>query len=368
MSETPSRQNQIALVSEQAMPTLIAAYVFRPEFLYLLSTPAMAERSRWLKEILSPKGIKVRIERVFPYDIDGIREKCLKLAGENANLALNATGGTKIMAFGAYQAFIEKCLPVFYVDMANGLIRHLTRNGTDAISGKISIRDYLHAYGFEVESGMGLNSLLPNKRAVGVLDETLVKSPGLIAEWNHGIGEAARGVKTNNPRIRKTLERLSELGYGTFDGGTYQCGETLGKYLLGPWFEDVVFHEISALKPDDIMKSVVVRWLKGKGETRNEFDVLFTRDFKLYYISCKTGDMMGEYGKARTALYELEALKDKIAGLFGKAMLITLKRLNGADTRRAAKMGIRVVQGREAANLRGIAGAWMQENRAGGTP
>ena len=170
------------------------------------------------------------------------------------------------------------------------------------------------------------------------------------------------GIESVHPEIQKIFAELAEAGFGRFEGGRYFCDEEIRAYLLGGWLEDYVFHQVNGLKPDDLARGVEVVWEKeAPGSTANEFDILFTKNFRLYYVSCKTSLMQGEHGHSKSALYELVALRERIAGLFGKAMLVTMRKLLNVDFHRARRMGITVVQGKDLTNLRSILSKWMKE-------
>ena len=360
-------ETQIALVSAQPMPTLILAFQRRPGKIILLTSNEMKERAEWLKEVLSPKGVKTKIVPVSAYDISDIRRKVTESIASEEDVTLNVTGGTKIMALGAFLEASGYGLPVFYVDTAYGVIRDLKENKIEPIDGKIRIKEYLKAHGFQMTISKKLQEILPRKKAVGILEKVLIQTPRLTSSWNSLFSRnniqvyTDEGIESVNPGIQEAFKQLADVGIGRFGNNRFFCDEDTRDYLLGGWLEDYVYHQVNDLKPDDLAMNVEVEWeTKESGNTFNEFDVLFTKNFRLFYISCKTSLMSGEHGQSKSALYELDALRDRIAGLFGKAMLVTMRELRKADFFRAKRMGIAVVQGKDIGGLRPILAKWMQ--------
>ncbi len=95
---------------------------------------------------------------------------------------------------------------------------------------------------------------------------------------------------------------------------------------------------------DDVQVSVVIDWEgeEGKGPgTQNEVDLILTKGSTPVFISCKTGTPNTQ------ALNELQVLTERYGGYWAKGVLATMSRLSRANPavyRRAADMGIYVLQ------------------------
>jgi len=357
----------LALVSAQPMPTLISAFQYHPAKVFLLTSKEMENRAQWLTRVLAPKGIKTEIVPISPNDIREVRGKVAEVMSPGEDMVVNVTGGTKIMALGAFLEASNHKVPVFYVDTALGVIRNLNDNSVEPIQGKISIKEYLEAHGFQLTASKKLQNILYHKKAVGVLEKVLVNNPKLISSWNSLFSQRnsflleKKGIVSVKPAIHEAFAKLAEIGTGRFVEGRYFCNEETREYLTGSWLEEFVFHQVDSLKPDDLAMNVEVKWeVEGPGNTSNEFDILFTKNFRLFYVSCKTSLMEGKHGRSKGALYELDALRNRIAGLFGKAALVTMRTLAKEDYLRAQRMGITVVQGKDLRNIRSILAKWMQ--------
>jgi hypothetical protein len=92
---------------------------FKPEQVVLLVTEGMQDKAPHARKMIQSLGIKVHTSNVDSYDIKAIREQVLNVLSkhEGHSLALNVTGGTKIMALGAYEAFsVDPENTVFYLE------------------------------------------------------------------------------------------------------------------------------------------------------------------------------------------------------------------------------------------------------------
>jgi len=142
-------------------------------------------------------------------------------------------------------------------------------------------------------------------------------------------------------------------------------------FLGGGWLEEFVFATVQERPVTDARMNVKLDWernqtapKRAEQQIRNEFDVLFTSGNRLHVISCKTGnlDAPTEAGgnKGKEAIYELEALADKAGGPFGRAMLVSARRLSDYSRSRASRMKIEVVDGVDVLGLGKRLERWRQ--------
>ena len=94
---------------------------------------------------------------------------------------------------------------------------------------------------------------------------------------------------------------------------------------------------------------------------RNELDVAFLADNRLYVIECKTKRFKGggADGPGAEALYKLDTLAPLLGGLGARAMLVSFQSLSEPDQRRARELGIRSCVGSELHGLREAIRRWV---------
>ena len=90
---------------------------------------------------------------------------------------------------------------------------------------------------------------------------------------------------------------------------------------------------------EDVRSSVIVDWEGEKSENSvsNELDVMCASGVVPLFISCKTCDAKTE------ALNELAILRDRFGGNIARAAIVTAERGNNPLRKRAAELGIRVI-------------------------
>ena len=159
----------VCLLSDQLLPNLIPVLMERPARVYLVATDEMSVRGRdtRMRRLLRREGIEVRIRTRAPSTgIDAIRRTAHRIAQEirsteaGRTLALNATGGTKLLAMGFVEVFRDRLegypLRIIYTDTEHRLIETLVPRDRPAtpMEGVLVVRSYLAAQGMALESAM----------------------------------------------------------------------------------------------------------------------------------------------------------------------------------------------------------------------
>lgn len=148
----------IALVGEQPIPNLLPIRHVKPVEVLLVRTDRTKQVSERLEKVIKQE-VGVHFCQVDPYDIAKIytklTEKIEGLKWSTSEIILNLTGGTKPMAFAAYQLAVNQSLQFMYLESEKGQSRlrryefkgDLPVTLTDeVIFGVVSIQDYLTAH------------------------------------------------------------------------------------------------------------------------------------------------------------------------------------------------------------------------------
>lgn len=124
----------IAIVSDQLLASLIPALMERPDKVYLVASAAMSAKGmdQRLKTQLGRQDIETEIRDQAPdTGLEAIREYAVEMLGDiraahpAADLVLNATGGTKLMALGFFEMLRGDASRVIYTDTAHQRIEVL---------------------------------------------------------------------------------------------------------------------------------------------------------------------------------------------------------------------------------------------------
>ncbi len=325
----------ICMLSGQHVPNLLVVHTIRPEKLLLVETAEMKKKNaaKYFLNALSFSGLDYR---------NNGRSEIISLSNENSiakmvellskhyinddmnEWLVNLTGGTKLMAIGAYSFFKEKKVKMLYLpdtDQSHVL---------DAVTGqqeseqkhKVSIKAFLAGYGFELyEDGAEKWKKLARKWsefATWILancnDEKLLDE---LASFNAYINDKkGRWLRDEifTPKFAEYLVKYEDvIRNGKKIRGN--VGPDMVNFLCGKWLEVFIYHVFlkyaEALGLWDVQ--IGVR-LKADGtEFENELDVAFIRDQSLYIVECKTGEQT--HDREVGSLYKLEAIKKQFGAL-----------------------------------------------------
>jgi hypothetical protein len=275
---------------------------------------------------------------------------------EDGSLALNATGGTKPMSIAAYEVFRDLNQAIFYVHPVQDRIiwLHPSKKPGQDLADRIKLPEFFQAYGATV-TDQGDKLGVP-----AVYRELSDEIIGRIEYYAKALGslnylaQQATGplfAELNSQQMKDYI--LSDL-IGLFDANKLLrqeknkllfTDEAARFYVNGGWFERHVYGLCLNIKKQtaiqDIGRSVQVDRQHLNKPVRNEIDVTFLKDNRLYIIECKTKKYSGnDHGTGADTLYKLDTLKDLLGGLQAKAMLVSFTQPNEYVVQRAGDLNI----------------------------
>lgn len=363
----------ICLVSAQPLPNLIPILHrdLRPQRVVLLVTDDMKERARTLAEIMQEQGLAVESYPISHTDGNAVRRTVEAVLTERRRdrIALNLTGGTKIMALAAYEAFRTAGKPAFYVHTDSDEIRFLWEGPLLPMESVVGTTLYLRAYGYKItdvreevpdawtsaartigaSAGRWCEALLAlNACCEGVAKHKLVTHRPI--EYRAGMREMLSLLECHDLlHVESTRGRI----YLRFPGP-----EELW-FVKGGWLEVYVYDSVRRM--EGVMEPLMgVKCPSARG-VENELDVAFTFRNRLFIVECKSGKSRHNKGMS----YKLDAVRDKVGGLFGRAMYVSLDPMSELECRRAREWKMNVVRGAEIAALPAILRSWAAKDRRG---
>lgn len=366
--------HHLCLVSDQATPNLTPALDldFRPKTVTLATSPQMQEKARWLSKVLSEQGIPVTALTIpNPYDYSQCWLTIAEwLDAQNDLVALNVTGGTKLMAMAAQDVFREANKPVFYVNVDNDEVISLDPRGeTFTLPTRIRLRQYLEAHGFQMLQHEKPDITATTRDFVNRLAFESERLGAVLGSLNYYAQQAKQNL--SSPEL--TPELLTCDAFSTLISMFEEQNkltiqnkriifpdETARQFVNGGWLEYLVYCALSELAGKlniaDWGINLKVQALNGKNH--NELDAACLLKNTLHIIECKSANL--ESGTAGAeALYKLNSLR-RMGGLRTKAMLIDYRgSLRDIDKSRAADMQLTVVSGAQLRDLRGTLRGWL---------
>jgi hypothetical protein len=387
MSDHIKVHTHLFLVSDDLIPNITPALDprFRPCSVCLLCSPDTTEQTGRLEFLLKQSGVAVSRWNIQDgWDIAHIRERVLEFVAGHANeeLALNVSGGTKPMSLAAYEVFRTLEKPVYYVHPARDHVvwLHPRERESFDLADRIKLPAFLTAHGMRLVSSR--KEEIPEQ--LRTLTATLVKEVGRFAKllgilnWLAAASEArlvSPKLETDllqDPVMQELLSLFSSSGLLEVDSSfrlTFP-DEQSRFYTNGGWLEEHLFSELYNLRVEipiiqDLARNVLIEWDLHKSPVKNELDVVFLANNRLYIIECKTRkfDTNGNSDSdAASVLYKLDTLRDYLGGTEAQAMLVTYRNIPEIQKKRAEEFGVRVCEGDSLFNLKQVLGEWMLRN------
>ncbi len=359
---------QLLLVSEQAAPNLLPALdpTMKPQEAVLLVSQKMTHRAQALQAVLQEVGIKTQaVPLPDEHNMAALESTLMDLAAQRdgQSMALNVTGGNKLMALAAQAVAQAAGWPVFYVDVDTDQIIWLDKaRPAQPLTEQLRLRHYLRGYGFTLAEG--IERPQPNAAWQTLLQDLIINVGSLeepIGQLNHLSQEAERNLRvTLNPRQREhhgldaLLRKFEQAQVLKRQGDQISFAtEAARSFANGGWIEHHVYQTVCQVTGDLAIRDKASNLqVLGESGQPNEIDVAFMARNRLFMIECKTARMNNPQDlKANDTLYKLAENCRRIGGTGTRGMLATYRPLRESEQRLAKALNIEVVASRELARL-----------------
>jgi hypothetical protein len=343
----------VCLVSDQAAANLLPALdpALQPREVVLLVSAKMRGRADNLDAVLREAGVRTnRVDLPDEHDHAALEAALLEVASarEGQSIALNVTGGTKLMALAAQSVAAAAGWAVFYVDADTDEVIWLApKPGRQRLSQQLRLRHYLRGYGFTLTAGVPR----PHNWIAQQAEDRRRLHVQLTEE------------QTDSRALAGLLRDFEEAGALHVDGRTLSFANDAARdFVKGGWLERHVFQTLAALKDSlDVRDDALNLVVEDAGAVRNELDVAFLARNRLFVIECKTGRMDSpKAAKANDALFKLAENCRRIGGLGTRGMLVSYRPLGEAERRLAGALNIARVTGAELARLKDAIRNWVR--------
>ena len=362
----------VLLISQQVLPNLTPLLdpAIKPQKVIMLVSQTMQKRAEWLKQILTPTGIKTEIINIEdPFDMHSVRDSVTELIINNENLTLNATCGTKLMCIAAYEEFRSAGLPIYYVHPESDLLiwLHDRNRKNHQISDRIKLDTFLTAHGAKVSA---ISRHKPKTDDVD-LAEKIIQEVSYFAtsvtELNYLAQQSKKGLNSpkiadmdirNHDAFNDLLDIFSSNKYLQQINGKLRFSNEANRFFVnGGWIEHWVYNKVRNLAQaetaiHDVAYNLQIERSFSRGTpVKNEIDAAFLYNNRLHIIECKTRKLRAGNSIGADTLYKLETLKPIMGGLQARAMLISLLPVPDKDKTRASELNITICDGQQVQNL-----------------
>lgn len=371
----------IELYDERVIENVMGPEMFRPEkVVYICPDELKEDRVAMdnIRKYFSHRGLKAEVEFApcSLYKTDSIYRQLQRISSENADCALDVTGGSDAALFAAGRFSSESGIPTFtysrkqnrFYDINNADFAHDT-----PCTLEYGVEDFFMMTGGTLRKGRVDNNLLadymdfyePFFKVYEKHQRRWVNDIAFIQrissadfEGNYSLdvdgsyfqkGEHGGKLKADEQLLADlqdlgfiknlVIEKESRVAFTFADdqirAWLRDVGSVLELYMYKICMDTGVFR--------DVISSAIVDWdgTNTKDSVSNEIDVVATRGVVPLFISCKTCEVKTE------ALNELAILADRFGGKGAKAAIVTTERCNAAARHRAAQLGIAVIDQEE---------------------
>lgn len=382
----------ICLVSQQAAANLLPALdpTLKPEKIVLVVTAKMQRQAANLIAVIKENAIQVeQLQLSNEQDFRQTENELLELAAqlEGETITLNITGGTKLMSVAAQSVAQASGWSMFYVDADTDRAIWLGKDKTPPhpLQDQLKLRHYLRSYGFD----------LPHKpdrtqatAAQQTLTQTLVQQVGSLensisvlnalaqeAENRRALSVQLSDWQRDSRSLDVLLRHFEEAKALELQGDKIVfASDSARDFVKGGWLElhaiQAVHQVTGPLGIKDSARGLEVIDLNN--QNRNELDIAFMANNRLFVIECKTARIDKPQGnsdqaappKANDTLFKLAENCRRIGGTNTRGMLVSYRKLREPELKLAQALGIEVVAGSDNARLPEKLKHWVQPAKA----
>jgi hypothetical protein len=323
----------IHLLGQQTLPVFFGMRQFCADENIILTTTDYEDRARRLAKLAGFAPTPVVVPDPFkPEDTRKAIAKQVYKRPSDVRVAVNMTGGTKLMFAGALSACWELGLDPVYFEIENHNVIYL-RDGTQLpFVGISNVEDFVKASDFRVYSPGRWDASCEERLASTAdlwdhrRDITGLYSTRDFQDFSYRLGsnrEPSRfsfswttGVASlddEGPRLVLRGAKMTVPGHGFF------------KFLAGGWLEEYAYSLLRPLEAEGVIRDLRMGLEVGYREAASanserpaqEFDCAFTDGKRLWIVECKAGRAKQE------AIQKLENNLRLYGGVAARGILIS---------------------------------------------
>ena len=348
----------VCLVSDQTIPNiqLIKEFESKVTSYLFITTKGMEQKGvrLWIENTCNIKE-NIDLIEVNQFSFTDIEYKLKVFDFESyEKIMVNLTGGTKVMTLVASDFFKNLAAEMYYVTGNNNeyiKVHPIKKHNTFPFNSKITISEYLTAYGFTYKPSSLSDITLEQTKAI--FDAFCKIDLNIYTEALKFIN-SKRKKRIEEVDFNKIKDFLSAINYIPEKENCLSKKET--QYLSGDWFEEYIGLSIKnelGLRDDELFIGATITNQKpteginsittllgeetklSDNDFNNEMDVMFVHNNTFYSIECKTSIIAYKtikkedsvidkpYSILGETIYKSDSLKSRF-GLYPKTSIVTL--------------------------------------------
>ncbi|MDD2597928.1 MAG: DUF1887 family CARF protein [Kiritimatiellae bacterium] len=375
-------KTHVVILSDQVLPNVLPVldYTTAPELVIICENDAMHNRGLGTRMIrfLETKNIRGELFRVgggsdFKELQKRFQELATRLGSRAAEVAVNLSGGNKLMSCVAQNVFAGKRFTCFYGLPAQGELVELSGGLAQfhQLRDKLKLTDFFKVHGYTV--------LAKREKNLKLISGSHALCRDILADFSkYGrhiayLNRLAAGAENHfslkakaniTPDEAPLFELFARHGFiSKFDDGMVEfvSDEDRG-FCKGGWLEDYLHQTLKSIHKEVVLQDFATSVeIEGESGRRSELDAAFLFKNKLYIVEANTSPV---HDRGASLLHRLDTLKD-FAGTYTFSILIALRGAQNFDRRRAQDQGVHLIQSTEINDLesriRAVIGAPVQK-------
>jgi hypothetical protein len=338
----------VSLAGELVIPNLLLIKTLQDIDHYLFLVPRDPESRDIVHLLCAVCGIaEPLIVEMDAYSLAGADRALagfLDTTGQESEFVVNLTGGSRIMAISAHEAFRRYKSTILYLPPGNNNFQMIWpehRENHLPAEYRTRVAEYLQAYGVESELKPRANHPYSQLETMFYI-MTKNSNPRFMNKVNR------LGAQAKDFHDERQMEQTAELFAKALqiDAGEVIRPDWLS-FIKGAWFEEYVVYWINQLLGRNVARhGLVIR----KDGVANELDGAFTHENILYFMEMKASARLSDLNEF---LYKLDSI-GKDFGLLPKCFLVVADpdvdkglKTAGHFRLRAEKMGIGLITYRQ---------------------
>lgn len=353
--DAPTRREYdvvLHLLGEQTIPVLFGMRQFKADRNIILTTREYAPEAQNLASVAGIEPAPVIIPDPFtPAATRRAVAEVIASLAPDARIAVNMTGGTKLMFAGALSACWELGLDPFYFEIRHHNVIFLRDGSSEPFVGITNIEDFVLSSGFvtrkngrwPTDPGDVRNRRVSAAQKVWQERDAL---PGLyrmqqFQVFGRNYDEAERQGRADDLPFDFNWDcGKASLASGaepklSLNGATVELPKQgFFKFLRGGWLEEYVYSLLAPLEDQGVISDLRVGYEPDYPEAgpspfgAQEFDCTFTDGKRLWIVECKAGVVTQE------AIQKLQNILRTYGGVAARGLLVSTRPLRQANRNR----------------------------------
>lgn len=353
------KKHQISLVGGEIFPVYYGVKKYKPDVLHLIITKETSKHYKKLEKMLNPE-ILVMPHNCMPYNIQETKKIIESITADpNNHYTFNLTGGTKTMAFAAYERIKElKGAEAFYFTQRDKMV-NLESYDEEPHGIRLSMNEMIELTGNQIKDKKTPQNITENDILLArAIMDFILNYPNVYQSLRKTIDKQYKTNSRQNGKKFTIYAPPKNFNFGNnmiFQqealGNSFTISDAKGTEILvanhidplpvlleGKWWEIIITDAIHNWSPNRELWASTTFSLKSDSRIdKNEVDVLLNLDTVMLFVECKSGDVKA------SDIDKIHAVRETYGGKMSKSVLVSFFPVPDKEVEKCKELGIEVL-------------------------